>query len=263
MDIFEEILAARRAGTLVVLATVIESQGSAPRGAGARMIVREDGTTIGTVGGGAIEKLVVDEARTMMNAAEARILKHNLKDIGMECGGGMTVFLEPMNPGEQLIVFGAGHIGKMLSELGKLLEFQVTVVDDRPDFANRENLPGADSIYACSYQEAIDQIVFTPQTSVVILTYKHAHDFEVLEQCIRKPSRYIGMIGSRKKVTTCFDQLRQAGVTEELIERVHAPVGLNIAANTPAEIAVSIAAELIEVRNGASAAPAGGCPSAA
>ncbi len=262
MDIFEEVAAARRAGVPVVLATVIESQGSAPREAGARMMIREDGTTIGTVGGGAIEKIVVDEALTMMHASEAKILKHNLKDLGMECGGGMTVFLEPMSPNEQLIIFGAGHIGKALSEIAKMLDFKVIVVDDRPDYANRENLSRADGIYSCSYQEALQQLAFTPQTYVVILTYKHAHDYEVLEGCIRKPYCYIGMIGSRKKIKTCFDQLREQGVRDELIETVHAPVGLDIAANTPAEIAVSIAAELVAVRNRKGAASKG-CPSAA
>jgi xanthine dehydrogenase accessory factor len=155
MDIFEEIIAAKKANAPVVLATVVESLGSAPREEGARMLVKKDGSTVGTIGGGAVEKKVVDEALAMMSAAAPKLVKYELKDIGMSCGGGMSVFLEPLRPAPQLIIFGAGHIGSALSQIGKMLDFNVTVIDNRPDFANAERLPWADTVLAEDYGKAL------------------------------------------------------------------------------------------------------------
>ncbi len=263
MDIFEHIAAAKKANEPLVLATVIESLGSAPREAGARMLIKADGTTVGTVGGGAIEKLVIDEGVKLMHTATPKIIKHTLKDIGMACGGGMSVFLEPINPVPQLFIFGAGHIGNVLSQVAKMMDFNVTVVDNRAEFADAEKLPWADGVVADEYSQAIKGLSFTPSTYIVILTHKHAHDFEVLEQCIKQPHCYVGMIGSKKKVATCMKQLREQGVGDDVIDSIHAPVGIDIAANTPAEIAVSIAAELVQVRNAQGGSEKVGCPSSA
>ncbi len=186
MDIFEEIVAARKGNQPVVLATVIESRGSAPREEGARMLVRSDGTIAGTVGGGAIEKIIIDEAMKLMAGGTARLISHDLKDIGMTCGGGMSVFIEPLVPAAQLVIFGAGHIGACLAQIGKMLEFNVTVVDSRPEFANAERLPWADTVIAEEYATAIDKVTFNERTYAVILTHKHIHDFEVLEKCLTK-----------------------------------------------------------------------------
>jgi xanthine dehydrogenase accessory factor len=250
MDIFEEIVAAKKAGTPVVLATVIESLGSAPREEGARMLVKKDGSTAGTIGGGAIEKKIVDEALQLMSAAAPKFIRCELKDIGMSCGGGMSVFLEPLLPAAQLVIFGAGHIGGALSQIGKMLDFNVTVVDNRSEFANKERLPWVDTIIADDYQQAIDALTLTDNTCLVILTHKHVHDFEILEQLIHKPFRYLGMIGSRTKVAKAFQQLRDKGISEVTIKKIHSPVGISIGASTPAEIAVSIAAELVAARSG-------------
>jgi len=251
MDIFEEIVAAKKANIPVVLATVIESLGSAPREEGARMLIRADGSIAGTVGGGAIEKKIIDEALTLMNAAAPKLVKYELENIGMSCGGGMSVFLEPLLTAPQLIIFGAGHIGSVLSQIGKLLDFSVTVVDNRPEFASRELLASADTVIAENYQQAIDALIITDNTYVVILTHKHAHDFEVLEHLIHKPFRFLGMIGSKTKVAKVFQQLRATGVSEEIIKKIHSPIGINIGAHTPGEIAISIAAEMVAVRNNA------------
>ena len=250
MDIFEEIVAAKKAGTPVVLATVIESLGSAPREEGARMLIRADGSIAGTIGGGAIEKKIVDEALQLMSASSPKFVRYELKDIGMTCGGGMSVFLEPLLPAAQLIIFGAGHIGNVLSRIGKMLDFNVTVVDNRPEFADRALLPWADIVIAEDYQKAIDALTLTDNTCLVILTHKHGHDFEVLEQVLHKPFRYLGMIGSRTKVARAFQQLRDKGVDETIIHKIHSPIGIDIGASTPAEIAISIAAELVAVRSG-------------
>jgi xanthine dehydrogenase accessory factor len=261
MDIFEYIIEAKKRNEPLVLATVIESLGSAPREAGARMLVRQDGSLLGTVGGGTIEKIVADEALKMMGTSTSRIIKHNLKDIGMECGGGMSVFLEPVNPMAQLFIFGAGHIGAVLSQIAKLLDFNVTVIDNRPEYADAAKLPWADSVIADDYSAALAKLPFSPNTFVVILTHKHGHDFEVLEKCIARPHCYVGMIGSKKKVATCMKQLRENGVGEDIIKSIHAPVGIDISANTPAEIAVSIMAEIVQVRSTSGGSQPVACPS--
>jgi xanthine dehydrogenase accessory factor len=251
MDIFEEIVAARKGNQPVVLATVIESRGSAPREEGARMLVRADGTIAGTVGGGAIEKLVVDEALKLMAGGTARLISHELKDIGMTCGGGMSVFIEPLVPAPQLVIFGAGHIGVCIAQIGKMLEFNVTVVDNRPEFASAKRVPWADTVITGDYTTAIEKVAFNDRTYAVILTHKHTHDFEVLAMCLNKKNRYLGMIGSKAKVAKVLQQLRDNGVAEEIIAQIHSPVGIKIGANTPAEIAISILAEIIQVRSSA------------
>jgi xanthine dehydrogenase accessory factor len=236
------------------MATVIESLGSAPREEGARMLVKKDGATIGTIGGGAIEKKVAEEALQLMSGGAPRIFRCELKDIGMSCGGGMSVFLEPLLPAARLIIFGAGHIGSALSQIGRMLDFTVTVVDNRPEFASPERLPWADTVIAEDYQKALEKLSTSDNTYMIIVTHKHAHDFEILEQLIHKPFCYLGMIGSRSKVAKAFQQLRDKGVSEETIKKIYSPVGISIGANSPAEIAISIAAELVAVRSGAKAA---------
>jgi xanthine dehydrogenase accessory factor len=214
------------------------------------MLIRADGSIAGTIGGGAIEKKIVDEALQLMSASSTKFIRYELKDIGMTCGGGMSVFLEPLLPAAQLIIFGAGHIGNVLSRIGKMLDFNVTVVDNRPEFADKALLPWADIVIAEDYQKAIDALTLTDNTCLVILTHKHGHDFEVLEQVLHKPFRYLGMIGSRTKVARAFQQLRDNGVDETIIQKIHSPIGIDIGANTPAEIAISIAAELVAARSG-------------
>ncbi len=261
MDIFEEIVAAKKSNQPLVLATVIESSGSAPREEGARMLVRPDGSISGTIGGGAVEQKVIEEAMSLIKGGSATLLDYTLKDIGMECGGGMKVFIEPLVPSPQLLIFGAGHIGACIAQVGKMLDFSVTVVDNRPDFANKERLPWADTIIAEDYSTAIDKAGFNDRTYAVILTHKHAHDYEVLECCLNKTWAYLGMIGSRAKVAKVFDQLRSKGVSDEIIQKIHSPVGIKIGATTPAEIAISILAEIIQERS--TRVPlSGGCPSA-
>jgi xanthine dehydrogenase accessory factor len=250
MDIFEEIVAAKKANVPVVLATVIESQGSAPREEGARMLIKSDGTTIGTIGGGSIEKVIADQAMKLMNAPSPQFVRYELKDIGMSCGGSMGIFLEPLHPAPRLIIFGAGHIGTALAQIGKMLDFTVVVVDNRPEFANRERLPWADTVIAEDYQSALKKILPLDNAYVIILTHKHVHDFEILERCVQQAFHYLGMIGSKTKVAKAFQQLREKGIDETVIQRIHAPIGVDIGANTPAEIALSIAAELVAVRSG-------------
>ncbi|MEI6127720.1 MAG: XdhC family protein, partial [Pseudomonadota bacterium] len=157
-------------------------------------------------------------------------------------------------PAAHLIIFGAGHIGACLGRIAAMLDFSVTVVDNRQEFADKERLPWADTVIADDYERAMQRVAFSERSYVVILTHKHAHDFEVLEQCLAKPYCYLGMIGSRPKVAKVFQQLKDKGVSEETIRQIHSPVGLNIGGTTPGEIAISILAEIIQVRSSIAAA---------
>lgn len=250
MDIFKKIIAAKNAGIPAVLATVVEVSGSAPGSACNKMLIMADKSIAGTIGGGAIEKKIIDEAITLLHAAEPKLLHYELESLGMACGGAMTVFLEPLKHAPELIIFGAGHIGSALSKIGKLLDFTVTVVDNRPEFADKEKLPRADRVIAQDYPEALQTLNFSDNTCLVIVTHRHTHDFEILAHCVGQPFRYLGMIGSRNKVGSAFQQLRDIGVDEKIIEKIHAPVGINIGARSPAEIAIAIAAEIVAEKTG-------------
>ncbi len=251
MNIFEEIAAVEKANAPAVVATVVESLGSAPGKPGAKMLIKQDGSTVGTIGGGAVEKRATEEAMTLMRAGEARLSRYTLEDLGMSCGGEMAVFLDPLKQAPPLIIFGAGHIGSALSPVGKMLGFAVTVVDNRPEFATKEKLPQADHVVCDDYEKALEQLTFSDTTYIVILTHRHAHDMEILEYCVRQPFHYLGMIGSRNKVAKAFDKLKEEGIDEETIGRINAPVGIDLGGNAPAEIAVAIAAELVAARSGA------------
>jgi len=250
MDIFEEIVAIKNAGTPAVLATVIESLGSSPGKPGARMLIKTDGSIAGTIGGGAIEKKIIDESMNLMNGTESKFLQYKLEELGMSCGGDMSVFLEPLEHAPELIIFGAGHIGTALSKIGKMLGFTTTVVDNRPEFANKERLPLADRIIADDYKKSLQDLSFSDTTYIVILTHRHAHDFEILDYCAKQTFYYLGMIGSRKKVAKVFQQLKEKGTDGKTLKRIHAPIGIEIGAEKPEEIAVSIAAELVAIRSG-------------
>ena len=174
-----------------------------------------------------------------------------MSDLKMQCGGKMTVFLEPIVSRPPLFIFGAGHIGLALSKIGDMLGFSITVVDNRPEFANRERFPDVHRVIAKDYIEALGGLNFSPDACIVIVTYKHLHDQAILEQCVQKPFRYLGMIGSKSKVVKSLKSLKDKGVNKALLSRIHSPIGLNIGAQTPEEIAVAIAAEIIGVRSGA------------
>ncbi|MBN1561594.1 XdhC family protein [candidate division KSB1 bacterium] len=251
MDIFEKVAEATNRGIPLVLATVIDVKGSAPRAAGAKMIVWQDGHVDGSIGGGAVEKAVVEAALKLFARPEAQVYHYDLTDLNMQCGGDMTVFLEPVIPKPQLVLFGGGHIGLALATIADLLDFAVTVVDDRPEFATPERFPRATVILAESYASTVQKMTIAADAYIVIVTHKHLHDQEIIDVCATKPFKYLGMIGSRSKVAKSFNLLADRGVAKEIINRIHSPIGLNIAANTPAEIAVAIAAEMIAIRNGA------------
>jgi xanthine dehydrogenase accessory factor len=338
-----------RAGETVAVATIVRTRGSSPREVGARMLVRADGATRGTVGGGCGEADVWRTALDVIEDGQARTVTVDLtEDISMStdgvCGGIMDIFVEPwaaahdrrrlatelldalaarrpaivatvvdaadaadlgrklvlvdgrvrhdelgsatlaaaarreavevaarqkselrryaegslffelLLPRPTLVIVGAGHVAQPLAEVGKLLEFDVVVVDDRPSFANADRFPSADRIIIDDFEAALDGLEITPSTSVVLVTRGHVHDVRSLRKIIHEPAGYIGMIGSRRRVFAVFKLLHEEGVPVEQLLRVHAPIGLDIKTETPAEIAVSVGAELVKVRRGGGAA---------
>jgi xanthine dehydrogenase accessory factor len=337
--LYKEVLKLLAQGEKAVLATVIQQSGSAPRKGGAQMVIREDGSFVGSIGGGRLEGDCIAEARTVMTEGKAKILDFHLTgtevaETEMICGGDVEVFLEPLSPGltdlyaqllelqkrgeeavlatvisaesagegmdrkglisseaqslgplaldqkafqaaqevimekkvrlipyqegrlylepifsePTLYLFGAGHISRYIAPVAQMVGFQVIVVDDRAEFANREYFPQADEVWVEEFERVGAKIEPDEQTYMVIVTRGHMHDYTVLKQLLSMECRYIGMIGSRRKRDLIYTQLIQEGHTQEELDRIHAPIGLAINAETPEEIAVGIVAELIHVR---------------
>ena len=255
MDIYESIVSMKRSATPFVIATVVDAKGSTPRETGAKMLVRQDGNVEGTIGGGAIEKAVVDEALKLFNSGEAKTIAYDLGDLKMQCGGKMTVFLEPVIPSPQLIIFGAGHIGYALDKIADMLGFRICVVDNRVEFANKARFPNAHGIFATEHIDAFTELYFDQDTFIVIVTHKHLHDEAVLQRCVQQPFAYLGMIGSKTKVKKILTALKDKGINSDIINRVHTPIGLDIGAKTPEEIALAIAAEMVAIRSGKTSSP--------
>jgi xanthine dehydrogenase accessory factor len=258
-DLFEEIVRMRRAGERGALATIVHTNGSIPSYESSRMLVREDGSIAGTIGGGCVEAEVWAAAKEVIQAEQPRKMTFNLNqdaayDSGLICGGTLEIFVEPILPQPNLYVFGGGHISSAVAKAAGAAGFTVTVVDDREAFANTERFPMAEKLYT-SYEEAFARIQPNASSYLLIVTRGHKDDMRVLAWAVRTDARYIGMIGSKRKVLSVYKALEKERYSPEEFERVHAPVGLDIGALTPEEIAVSITAELIAVRRNAGNLP--------
>jgi xanthine dehydrogenase accessory factor len=252
-DIYQEIVRVKAEGGEAALVTIVSASGSTPREEGAKMLVRPDGSIFGTIGGGSLEVQVIKEAIGVIK--EGKPKRHHFTltakgagELGMICGGDTEVFIEPILTQPALYIFGGGHIALALAGMGKLCGFDITVVDDRPEFAQAERFPEAEVILAEKFSESFSRIKIDRLSYIVIVTHGHKHDELVLEWAVGTPAGYIGMIGSKTKVKTVFSHLLSRGITQERLDSVHSPIGLEIGAQTPEEIAVSILAEIIKVR---------------
>jgi len=253
VDIYEEIVALRQQGRKGAVATIVNVRGSIPSFETAKMLVRDDGSIVGTVGGGCVEADVWQAAREVMESEKPRTLTFNLNqnpkyDTGLVCGGTLDIFIEPVLPPALLYVFGAGHVAVNLYRAAKNAGFDVTVIDDRETYASRERFPEAKEVIAEDFDKAMARITPPENSFIVIVTRGHRDDMRVLRWAVQTPARYVGMIGSKRKTITIFRELVKEGIPEPLFERVHAPVGFDIGAITPEEIAVAITAELIAAR---------------
>ncbi len=253
-DIFEEIVELRRRGGRAALAIIISRKGSTPRKDAAKMLIYEDGRRTGTIGGGCAEDEVCREALTALRLGKPQLLKFDLadddaEDGGMICGGSMEVYVEPILSEPSLVVFGAGHVGRCVADLARTVGFRILVVDDRIKYANKERFPNADALFVDSWDETFKRLPVNDTTYLLIVTRGHRYDFACLRYALTTPAKYIGLMGSRRKVKLFFEELQKEGVAPEQLARVHSPVGIEIGSETPEEIAVSIVAQLIAVKN--------------
>ena len=262
--VFTAVIRALERGEAAALVTIIATSGSTPQRVGAKMLVYEDGRTIGTIGGGCYENDAAGQAREAIRTRAARVARYDLSDAlaeesGLICGGRMDVFIEPLDPAPPLFVAGAGHVSRLLAEVAASAGFRVTVVDDREKFANRDRFPSAADVVVGEVAPWLAAADLPPAAFVVVVTRGHTHDLDAMRALAGRDLRYVGMIGSRAKVARILDALRESGASPDWLAKVRAPIGLDIGAITPEEIALSIVAEMIAVRRGV-AAPRVGRP---
>ena len=255
MDIYDEIVSLRKSGRKGALATITNVRGSIPSFRTAKMLVRDDGSTVGTVGGGCVEAEVWQAARVVIEQERPRMLTFDLNenpahDTGLVCGGSLEIFVEPVLPNASLYLFGAGHVSQAIAKVASLAGFEIHVVDDRETYANRERFPDATSLIAEDYDSVFQRLELPESAYIVISTRGHRDDMRILRWAVRQPSRYLGMIGSRRKVITTCRELMKEGFEASEFANLKAPMGLDLGAVTPEEIAVSVVAEMIAVKRG-------------
>src|SRR5579864_3625082 len=259
MDLYEQIVQLRREGRRGAVATIVNVRGSIPSFKTAKMLVRDDGSIVGTIGGGCVEADVWQAAREVMESEKPRTLKFDLNqnpsnDTGLVCGGTLEIFVEPILPPALLYLFGAGHVALNVSKTASNAGFQVIVVDDRSSYASTERFPDAHEVHALDFDEATKKLEPNESSYIVIVTRGHRDDMRILRWAVQSRARYVGMIGSVRKVIEIFKALQAEGLPAHLFDKVFAPIGLDIGAVTPEEIGVAITAELIAIRRHATAA---------
>ncbi len=241
-------------GKIVAFCTVIEKKGSGPRDVGAKMLVDEEGKNFGTIGGGNVERALIDESLKAIKEHKSKTITFNLNKsrvkgtvgTGMICGGELTVLADVIEPTPRLVIIGAGHVAFPLAALANVVGFRIAVVDDEHKLANKENFPMAEDIIAGDYSQVLSGFELTPRDIVVIAHGEPEHDYAALKNIIQKNVAYVGLLGSRTKASILTQRLRIDGVNEEYVKKLHAPLGLDIGAETPEEIGISILAEIIQ-----------------
>jgi xanthine dehydrogenase accessory factor len=247
----EELVRISEQEAAAVLATVIEVEGNDRVEPGAKCLVRDGKITAETVGDAGVIQAILQESGTHLRDEKSKLVSLDIPD----AGGRLQIFFEVMPAPPKLIVVGAGHIAVPLAKIAKVLDFHVTVIDDRLLYANRERFPDADEVLVGDMAQMLKEMTITPSCYIVLITRGHKYDEPCLREIIHSQAKYIGMIGSRRRIKACFQRFRdEEKIAEEMIERVYAPIGLDIATETPAEIALSILGEVIKVRRGGKAA---------
>jgi xanthine dehydrogenase accessory factor len=259
-EVFAALSDALERGEEVALVTIVAATGSTPQRVGAKMLVFPDGRTVGTIGGGCYENDAFWKAREAIKARRPLNVKYELNDdfaqeTGLVCGGQMEVFIEPVEASPDVYVFGAGHVGYWVGRMAHDVGFRVHVIDDREKFANTERFGDGIDVIVENIPQWIANHQLPPSAYAVIVTRGHTHDLDALRALTAHPLRYLGLIGSKAKVRRIFDELIAEGASNESLKGVHAPIGLDIGAITPQEIAVSIVAELIAAKHGKTSEP--------
>jgi xanthine dehydrogenase accessory factor len=246
MALYEEIIRLKNGEQPATLVTLIRSTGSTPRKAGAKMLVRSDGSIQGTIGGGRLEAEVIRQALETVEEGRPRTAEFDLTDdFGHACGGRLMLYLEPINPRPHLVIFGAGHIGRTLAQLAHQSGFYVTVVEEN---RQRPPLECADETIFCPFEEAFARLKCGKRSAIAVVTSEHERDFSVVRAALNTEAGFIGMLGSRRKRAALMEYLRRDGLSDDQLGRVTSPIGLDIGAQTPSEIAVSVVAQLISFR---------------
>jgi xanthine dehydrogenase accessory factor len=258
--VYEALMQAIRDGVEAALATVIETTGSIPRHSGSKMLVYADGRTVGTVGGGAMESQVIALAQQVITGGEARTQTYTLNNLADGdpgiCGGSATIFVEPVVVPDTVLVIGGGHVGKALAELAKWAGFRVVLSDDRPEYCHAGYLPGLDQYVVCAPADIPEKIAIHSKMYICAVTRGLPVDEMLLPALLKTNASYIGLIGSKRRWALTVQALQERhAITDADIRRIHAPIGLEIQAETPAEIAVSILAEIIMIRRGGTGIP--------
>src|SRR4051794_37120889 len=253
-EVFAAVTAALERGEPAALVTIVSTTGSTPQRIGAKMLVFADGRTIGTIGGGCYENDAFGKAREAIRTRRPQLVHYELDDdfaqeTGLICGGQMEVYIEPIEPSPELYIVGAGHVGFHLARVAHEVGFAVHVVDDREKFANADRFPTAAEIVVDDIPSWLASAAIPPHAYAVIVTRGHTNDLEALRALAPREMRYLGLTGSRAKVARIYEELAKGDMSEEALARVHAPIGLDIGAVTPQEIAISILAELIAVKH--------------
>jgi xanthine dehydrogenase accessory factor len=253
MTLYEEIVRIEKENGLGAICTIIQSKGSTPRHVTSKMLVYADGHITGTVGGGEVENRVISEALKAMQDRAPRLLSYNMSnpergDPGV-CGGQLEIYVEPIVPKPVLVVIGVGHVGKAVAHLAKWLGFIVVVSDDRKEFCNPQAVPEADAFYPIPLEQLSLQLTITPWTYLVLTTRGMDVDVKGLPSLLESEAGYIGVIGSKRRWSSTSKKLIEAGAPPEKLSRIHSPIGLEIHAETPQEIAVSIMAEIIQLHH--------------
>lgn len=246
MELFDYVQQLKKNRKRAVLITVIDTQGSTPRKAGAKMLVLSDGQIQGSIGGGRVEHSLIQLAGEVLQTEQPRIQKFQLtSELAMCCGGQMTFFMEPIVPHPPLLVFGCGHVGAAIIEAAKPLQFEIIAIDDLEDNLTQQKLPAAHQRVASYEPEDLKNLPFGPDAFIVIATREHSIDQTLLEFCLKQEFKYLGVIGSTRKAIMQQERLKAKHYSDELIQRVHCPIGLTIGALTPGEIAISVCAQLV------------------
>jgi len=251
--VYQAALEAIRQGEPAALATIIEAQGSTPRD-NAKMLIYADGRTVGTVGGGGVEARVIEEAQAAIAEGKSRELDYRLVDEERGdpgiCGGDMRVFVEVLAPRPTLLIVGGGHVGQAVAELAPFLGYRIVVMDERPEMVTPERFPRVAARLTGDPVQQVEDFPVNEHTYVMLVTPHHTLDEKVLAVLAGRPVAYVGLIGSRRRTALTFERARETGVPDEFLERIHTPIGLDIGAETPREIAFSILAEIIGVQRG-------------
>ena len=249
-NVFDRMVIDKQQGIEFVLCVVTITKGSVPRAPGAKMLVYRNGHIFGTIGGGRIEKKVIEDALAIMDTNRPVMIHYDLlKQLGMSCGGSLDIYMEPVMKKRKLYILGAGHTGVALARLASGFDFDITIVDDRPEYIDSFSGEGIKKISG-PFPQVLDQFLFDASTYITIMTYTHSIDRELLDYCIHKPHAYLGMMGSQRKVELTRKMFVEEGkATAEQLQEVDMPMGIEIGADGPDEIAVSIMARLIAVKN--------------